>query len=79
MSYGSGPHLPAEVGSGAATCPAAPCGLWASSVKKSLSVMPVQLGTHVPNVRAQVFNAPDRACMTCGQAMQSMQARRVDM
>jgi hypothetical protein len=79
MSYGSRPHLPAEVDSGAATCPVAPCGLRVSSIKKSLSVMLVQLGTHVPNAHAQASNAHDRACMMCGQAAQSMPARRADM
>jgi hypothetical protein len=48
-------------------------------MKKSISVLPVQLGMHLPNVRAQVFNAPDMACMMCGQAAQSMPARRADM
>jgi hypothetical protein len=79
VSYGSGLCLPAEVGSAAATCPTAPCGPRTSSIKKSLSVLPVQLGTHVPNARPQVSNAPDRACMTCGQAAQSMPARHAYM
>jgi hypothetical protein len=71
--------LPAEVGSDAAMCLMAPGGPWASSIKKSLVVLPVQLGTHVPNAHTQVFKAPDRACMTCGQASQSMPTRRADM
>jgi hypothetical protein len=68
VSYGSRPHLPIEVGSSAATYPVAPYGTWASSIKKSLAVLPVQLGTHVSNTRAQVSKAPDTACNTCGQA-----------
>jgi hypothetical protein len=39
----------------------------------------VQLGTHVTNAHAQVSKVPDRACMTCGLAAQSMHAMRVDM
>jgi hypothetical protein len=58
MSYGSRPRLLAEVGSGAATCPAGPYEPWASSIKKSLPGLPVQLGTHVPNARVRVFSAP---------------------
>jgi hypothetical protein len=53
VSYGSRPCLPAEVGSGAAKCHMAHDLTsrlrWASSIKKSLAVLPVQLGTHVPN------------------------------
>jgi hypothetical protein len=37
--------------------------------------MSVQLGTHVPNTLAQVFNAPGRGYMMCGHATQSMHAR----
>jgi hypothetical protein len=76
VSYGSGPRLSTEVSSGAATCPVAPCGPWDSSIKKSLSVLPVQLGTHVPNARAQVFNVSDMAYMTSEQAAQSMAESR---
>jgi hypothetical protein len=56
VSYGSGPrllaevswanpYLLAEVGSGATTCPTTPCGPWASSIKKRLAGLAVQLGT----------------------------------
>jgi hypothetical protein len=76
--YGSEPRLQADIGFGAATCLMAPCGSRVSSIKKSLSVMHVQLGTYVSNARAQVSNAPDRACMTCRQATQSMHVRRAD-
>jgi hypothetical protein len=58
MSYGSGPHLSAEVGSDAATYPAGPYGPRASSIKKSLAGQPVQLGTHVLNARVHIFKAP---------------------
>jgi hypothetical protein len=51
------------MGSDAATCHAAPYGPRISSIKKSISVMPVQLGTHVPNVHTQVSSAPDRAAI----------------
>jgi hypothetical protein len=65
LSYGSRPYLSVEVGFGAATYPMAPCGPWASSIKKSLAVLPIQLGTHVPNASAQISTAPDKACKTC--------------
>jgi hypothetical protein len=83
VSYSSGPRLPVEVGFGAVTNHVAPCGPWASSIKKSLAVIPMQLGTYVPNARAQVFKALDirvimglqdvragsavNACKTCRQ------------
>jgi hypothetical protein len=78
VSYGFGPHLPVGVGSDAATYHVTPSGSWASSINKSLAVLTVQLGTHVPNAHAQVSNVPDRACKICGQEAQSMHARRVD-
>jgi hypothetical protein len=55
VSYGFGPRLPAEVGSGSTTCPYGPR---VSSIKKSLADLPVQLGTHVPNARAHVSKMP---------------------
>jgi hypothetical protein len=79
VSYGSGPHLPGEVRSGAATYPMATCGPRASSIKKSLVALPVQLDMHVPSAHAQVSKAPNRACKTCGQVAHSMSARRADM
>jgi hypothetical protein len=54
VPYGSGPHLPVEVSSGAVTCPTGPYGPRASSIKESLAGLPVQLGTHVFNARAHV-------------------------
>jgi hypothetical protein len=64
VTYGSGPHLPVEVGSGAVTCLTAPFGPWTSSIKKSLAGMSAQLGTHVPNPRVHVSKAYDiRAIM----------------
>jgi hypothetical protein len=63
VSYGSGHRLPVEVGSDIATNLAAPCGPWDSSIKKILVVLSVQLGTHVPNVHAQVFKADSKAIM----------------
>jgi hypothetical protein len=66
VSYGSGPHLPVEMGSGTATYPAVPCGPWTSSIKKSLVALPVQLDTHVSNARTQISKVPDRAGKTCG-------------
>jgi predicted RNA-binding Zn-ribbon protein involved in translation (DUF1610 family) len=68
VSYASGPHLPVEVDSDAAKYPAVPCELQASSIKKSLAVLHVQLDTYVSNACVQVSNAPDRACKMCGQA-----------
>jgi hypothetical protein len=47
-------------------------------IKKSLAVLLVQLGTHLPNARAQVSNASDRARKTCGKVAQSMPIRRAD-
>jgi hypothetical protein len=42
--------------------PVNPCTSRASSIKKSLSVLLVQLDMYVPNARVQVFNAPGRTC-----------------
>jgi hypothetical protein len=77
--YDSEPHLPIEVSSGATTYPVTPCGPRASSIMKSLPVLPVQLGTHVPNVCAQVSKVSDRVYKMCGQAALSMPAKRADM
>jgi hypothetical protein len=71
MSYVFGPRLPAEVGSDVVMYPAVPCGPWASSIKKSLAVLPVQLGTHVSNARAQVSKAPARQRSQCLQGVQT--------
>jgi hypothetical protein len=49
---------PGLVGSGAVTCPRAPCEPWVSSIKKRLADLPMQLGTHISNARAHVSNAP---------------------
>jgi hypothetical protein len=52
-----------EVGSIAAMCRVAPCGSWASGIKKSLAGS-MQLGTHVPNAHAYVSKVYDiRAIM----------------
>jgi hypothetical protein len=58
VSYGFEPRLSVEMDFGAATCPATPSGPRTSNIKKSIAVLPMQLGTHVPNAHAQVFNAP---------------------
>jgi hypothetical protein len=58
MPYGYRPRLPAEVGSGIATCPAGLYGPRGLSIKKSLAGLPVQLGAHVPNVRAHISKVP---------------------
>jgi hypothetical protein len=82
MSNGSGPRLRPEVGSGTAMCPAAPFRLWASSIKKRLADLPMQLGTHVPNTRAHVSKVPDvRAIMglqdmPAGSVVNACKARR---
>jgi hypothetical protein len=51
VSYGSGSHLLIEMDSGTTTYPAVPCWPRASRIKKSLAVLTVQLGMHVPNAR----------------------------
>jgi hypothetical protein len=74
MYYGSRPLLLAEVGSGAITCPAGPYGPWASSIKKSVTGLPVQPATHVSNARAHVSKVPHiRAIMR----LQDVQTRSV--
>jgi hypothetical protein len=76
--------LSIEVGFGAAMCHMTPCGSWASSIKKSLAGLPVQLGTHVFNAHVHIFKASDimvimdlqdvyasntvNACKACRQA-----------
>jgi hypothetical protein len=48
----------------AATCPAVPCGPWASSMKKSLVGLLVHKVSPVPNTRRHVSKEPDvRAIM----------------
>jgi hypothetical protein len=94
MSYEFGPRLLAELGSGAVTCHMAPnlasrlswapvlprvLRLWTSPPDwGGLAVLPVQVSTRVPNTHAQISKAYDMACMTCGQAAQSIPARHVD-
>jgi hypothetical protein len=52
------------VGSDGTMCPATPCEPGGSNIKKRLAGLPVQLGTHVPNVHMHVFKASDiRAIM----------------
>jgi hypothetical protein len=64
VSYGSGPRLPAKVGSDTATCLAASYGPRALSIKKNLAFLPVQLGTYALNARAHVSKVPNvRAIM----------------
>jgi hypothetical protein len=58
MPYASEPHLPVEVDSDAVMCTTGPYVPWASSIKKSLAGLPVQLCTHVLNARVHVFKAP---------------------
>jgi hypothetical protein len=63
--YGSWHCLPAGKGSGAATRPTIPYGPWASSIKKGLAGLPMQLGSCVSMARARVPKAPDaRAIMS---------------
>jgi hypothetical protein len=45
---------PAEEGSGTTTRPTVPCGPWASSIKKCLTSLAMQLGTCVSKVRSHV-------------------------
>jgi hypothetical protein len=70
VSSGSEPHLPAEVGSGATMYPTVPYGLRASSIKKSLAGLLVQLGMDVPNARAHIFKAPNIRAIMCLQDVQ---------
>jgi hypothetical protein len=56
----SEPRLPAEVGSGAATYPTAPSGLWTTGIKKGLAAPGMQLGSHVSKARLRVIKPPAR-------------------
>jgi hypothetical protein len=49
----------------ATTRPAVPYGPRASSIKKSLAGLPVQLDLHVHNARTHVFKAPDVRAIMC--------------
>jgi hypothetical protein len=51
----------------ATTRPVVPCGTRASSIKKSLADLPVQLGQHVHNTHALIFKAPDIRAIMCLQ------------
>jgi hypothetical protein len=71
-------------GSDAITCHVVPCGPQASSIKKSLADLPMQLGSHVFKAQTQVSNAANvrvimglqdvqaggvsNACKMCGHA-----------
>jgi hypothetical protein len=82
--YGSGHRLPTGKGFGVAMHPAVPYRLRASSIKKGLADLPMQLGSRVSKPCAHVPNVPDAraimglqdvqasgtiiACKTCGQA-----------
>jgi hypothetical protein len=59
VSYGSRPRFSAEVNSDAAMCLVPSYGPRASSIKKNLAVLSVQLVTYVPNIREHVFKALD--------------------
>jgi hypothetical protein len=81
--YGSGHHLPTGKGFGAAMHPAVPYRLRASSIKKGLADLPMQLGSRVSKPCVHVPNVPDAraimglqdmwigdviiTCKTCGQ------------
>jgi hypothetical protein len=78
----------------ATTCHAVPCGPRASNIKKSLTSLPVQLGSHVPNARTHICKTPDanvimglqdvwtssafNAYKTCRQTTHLMPTRRAD-
>jgi hypothetical protein len=60
VSSDSGFRLLDREGSGVATaCPVAPCGTWASSIKKSLAGLPTQPGSPIPNACTHVPKAAD--------------------
>jgi hypothetical protein len=85
MPYGSGPRLSVGEGSSATTRPTVPSGPWASSIKKGLIGLPMQLGSHVSKARTHVPKVPDvraiidlqdvwtggviNACKTCGHVV----------
>jgi hypothetical protein len=58
VSHSSRPYLPNKKGSGAVACPMIPYGLWASTIKKGLAHLPMQLGSHVSKARVHVLKAP---------------------
>jgi hypothetical protein len=64
VPYGSGPHLSAGEGSGAAMHPAVLSRSCALSIKKGLAGLPMQLGSRVSKSHAHVPKVPDaRAIM----------------
>jgi hypothetical protein len=83
VSYGSVPRLLVGKGYGDASRPTVPYGSHASSIKKGLAGVTMQLGSCVSKARAHVFKALDakaimglqdvqaggviNACKTCGQ------------
>jgi hypothetical protein len=58
VSHGTGPRLPAGEGSGAVMHPIVPCGPWASSIKKCLAGLAMQLGSHISKECSHVFKTP---------------------
>jgi hypothetical protein len=58
VSHGTGPRFPAREGSDAATCHAVPYRSWASSIKKGLDGLAIQLGSHIPKTLSRVSKAP---------------------
>jgi hypothetical protein len=73
VSYDFGPRLPVEVGSDTTTCPAGPNGLWASSIKKSLATLPMQLGTHARKFPKRLTGPARYVGRQRSQCMQGMQ------
>jgi hypothetical protein len=73
---------PYQDGFGVATHPVVPCEPRASSIKKSLAGLPMQLLSCAPNARTHVSNVPDVepswAYKTCRQAASLMHARCAD-
>jgi hypothetical protein len=58
VSHGTGPRLPAGEGSGAVTHPIVPCGPRASSIKKGLAGLAMQLGSRISKECSRVFKTP---------------------
>jgi hypothetical protein len=67
VSSGSGPHLPTKLGSDVTTCPMVPYEPWALSIKKSLTDLPTQPGSSVPNARTHVPNVAGVSAIMCLQ------------
>jgi hypothetical protein len=68
VSYGSGPYLPTGEGFGVVTCPAVPYGPQASSIKKGIASLHMQLGSRISKACSCGSKAHDVVALARGSS-----------